>query len=440
MDVLSSKSGKGIYSIRSPPMSDVIEHKCVNCGASLVFNPVSQTMICPYCGVLTDVYDTRKNDRNLRSKKENISKWSYEELQYINEYQCISCGGDIYTDDTTAATLCPYCGNAVILRGRLSGTLRPNSIVPFQITKEQAISGLDDFIGTKHFVNRDFIGKRKLDEVKGLYVPFWIYDADVSGDMIFRCVNESVWTKGNYEYTERRYYEARRIGNLRFHNLPVTASSKISPEMMESIEPFNQSKSTGFLTGYLSGYVADKYDIEDESAFTRAEQRMSSSIESELEGTLYYDEVNVIESDIDVIRYNSSYVLYPVWLLSSIWNGKVFSFAMNGQTGKMAGNLPVSRTRLLALFAFVSLVFAGFFSIISLLANGQVLLMFVIPGLVIGMVMGIVFVSSCKKDLVTVQLSDDADRYSDHLDLRKKEDHYLYKEVTKRKIYDDDDD
>lgn len=345
-------------------MSETIEHKCSKCGASIVFNPDSQTMICPYCGTLSDVLDTISNDGNLRSKKKRKNaNLTDEELQYISEYQCVSCGGEIYADDTTSATLCPYCGNAVILRGRVSGMLRPKKIIPFQISKEQALEGLDRFIGSKHFVHKDFIDRRKLDEVKGLYVPFWIFDAKASGDITYDCVNQRVWTQGDYEYTERKYYSVRRAGDLEFHDLPVTASSKMSDDMMESIEPYDVSMSTNFITGYLSGYIADRYDIEEESAFPRAEKRMFRSVQSELSATVHYDEVRISEKEMDMPWSRSRYVLYPVWMISSVWKDQVFTFAMNGQTGKFVGDLPMDkglRNKYFAIsFAIAGAVAAG---------------------------------------------------------------------------------
>ena len=426
-------------------MYNTIEHKCEKCGASLVFNPETQTMECPFCGTFTEVFNTKKNEGSLRSKKKkkkNETKLTSEELQYFSEYQCVSCGGDIYTDETTSATLCPYCGNAVILRGRVSGMLKPSEIIPFQISKEQALEGLDAFIGSKRFVHKDFINKRKLDEVKGLYVPFWLFDADLTGEMTFDCVNERVWTKGDYEYTERKYYEVKRAGDLSFSDVPVVGSTKVSAEMMESIEPYRSYKGTDFLTGYLSGYVADMYDIDQYSARPRAEERMLNSFESELISTVDYDEVTVSDKGLDVERCKGRYALYPVWLMSSVWNNQTFTFAMNGQTGKTAGNLPVSWSGLLLTSALITILSIGIPSLFSFLISKDFNLIFVVIGLLIGCVISIVLIVSYSNQLVTIQSKKSASGYYDSysLDLSIEEDEYLYKKVTKRKINDDDDD
>ena len=422
-------------------MHRVIEHKCDNCGASLVFNPDTQTMLCPYCGDLSSVYKTAKDDARPRSKKRS-KNWSAEELQYISEYQCESCGGDIFTDQTTSATLCPYCGNAVMLRGRLSGSLRPQEVIPFQISKERALEGLEEYIGEKRFVHKDFLDKRKLEEVKGVYVPFWIYDATMEGNMTFKCVNERVWTEGKYEYTQRKYYRVSRSGEMDFNYLPVVASTKVSDEIMESLEPFNHLKSKSFITGYLSGYVADKYDIEEEDAYPRAFQRMTESLESELCSTVDYDEVSIHMSDTYATSCSCSYSLYPVWLMSSVWNDKVFTFAMNGQTGKMVGNLPLYWSKLLAISLLFVLMAAALFTFIGYLFSPKYVALFALMGLLFGSSFAIAFYLWFSNKLKTLHHENNANRYSNvfSFHLIDEDDEFLYDEVTRKRIDDDDDD
>ncbi len=423
-------------------MRSTIQHKCKTCGASLLFNPESQLMSCPYCLTLLDVADLKDEDGDLSSvDKNDVLEWSADELQYMCEYQCVSCGGDIYTDDTTSATLCPYCGNAVVLRGRLSGDLKPYQIIPFQISKEKALIGLDVFIGRKRFVHKEFIDKRKLDEVKGLYVPFWAYDSLIHGDMTFDCYNEYSWTEGDYEYTEREYYRVKRIGDMHFNDLPVAASSKVSAEMMESIEPYDHSKCRDFITGYLSGYVADKYDISSESTRPRAEERMFSTVRSEIRSTVNYDVVKVSESAFDMPWCETKYVLYPVWLISSKWNNKMFIFAMNGQSGKTAGNLPVGWSNLLLMSSLIVLLFTGLCSSIPFLNGEGFNPGYLAIGLLIGLTLGIVNVLWYRDQLKSVQYNKNADLYSDAsgLSLRIKQDQYLYRKVSKVKIANDDD-
>ena len=183
----------------------------------------------------------------------------------MSEYQCKTCGGNLYTDENTSATICPYCGNAVMLKGRLSGTLKPDLVIPFQMTKEQALKGLAEHTGSKWFVAKAYKESNQLDEVKGLYVPFWVYDADLDADVVYNCVDERTWRSGNTEYTERKYYRVRRAGDIAFDHVPADGSSKMPDDLMESIEPFDHDKAMDFTTAYLSGYVADKYDIDQET-------------------------------------------------------------------------------------------------------------------------------------------------------------------------------
>ncbi len=395
-------------------MNDVIEHKCPACGGTLKFDASSQMVKCPYCDSEYSAEELMKNegDLNIELATNGGTEWAESELYGMSEYQCQSCGGDIYTDDTTSATLCPYCGSAVILKGRLSGTLKPDMVIPFQKTKDQAMQSLTEHIGGKRFVPKNFISNNKLEEVKGLYVPFWVYDAEIYADVDYECINERTYRVGNTEYTETDYYDVKRCGDIAFDHIPVDGSMKMPDDMMESIEPFDFGKAEEFTTGYLSGYVAEKYDVDQEQARPRVRKRLAEGAADAFGSTVNsYDRVRVTGSTFSTKSSSVDYVLYPVWLINTDWEGRKFSFAMNGQTGKMVGNLPVDKMKLSAATGILFLIIAAVFGGLMCMLEGDINFGAIIMGMVIAGLAAVAFYNYFRNQLRTVEFQHGARDY-----------------------------
>ena len=427
--------------IRSDSMSESIEHKCPSCGASLQFDVSSQMVKCPYCDCEFSVEAMMANEGDLTVDAVDLANdagmdWSEAELYGMTEYQCQSCGGAIYSDETTSATLCPYCGNAVILKGRLSGTLKPDKVIPFQKSKEQALEGLNKYFGGKRFVNKNFLQSYKIDEVKGLYVPFWVYDAELDGHVEYQGVNEKTWTVGDTEYTERKYYRVIREGDIAFDHVPADGSSKMPDDLMESIEPFDYDKAVDFTTGYLTGFVADKYDVDQDAVRPRIRKRMEEGTADQFRTTVHYDEVYTQGTTISAKKSEVNYVLYPVWMFSTQWQDKILSFAMNGQTGKMVGNLPADMLKLvsatLGIFIGLGLLFTvGAYFVFEEFDIGVAIGAFILSGIIAA-----AFYAYFKGQLRTVEFQHGAHEYyrPNSMNLRVKEDQFLYKRTSTRRI------
>ncbi len=184
----------------------------------------------------------------------------------------------------------------------------------------------------------------RIDEIKGVYVPFWLFDSDADAQLRFTATRTRSWSDNKYDYTETNYYSVRRDGTLGFDTVPVDGSSKIEDDLMESIEPFAMQDSIPFQTAYLAGYVADKYDVSAEESIERANKRIRRSTEETFQQTVTgYDSVKVENSSIQLHGGKAKYALFPVWLLSTSWRGENYLFAMNGQTGRFVGDLPVDK-------------------------------------------------------------------------------------------------
>lgn len=333
-------------------MQTLQQYKCPCCGGAIEFDSAAQKMKCPYCDTEFEIETLKELDAELgRDSADSMNwnktadnEWQEEETEKIVTYTCQSCGGEIICDGNTVATSCPYCDNPVVISGKVSGTLKPDYVIPFKLDKEAAKKGLLKHLSGKRLLPKVFKDQNHIDEIKGIYVPFWLYDADVDAHIRYRATKVRMWSDNNYNYTETSHFALIRGGQIEFERVPADGSSKMPDDLMESIEPFDFSEAVDFQTAYLAGYLADKYDVSAEESEQRANARIKKTTEDEFAATVHgYTNVTAENSNINLSNGSVKYALYPVWLLNTTWNDKKYTFAMNGQTGKFVGNLPVDK-------------------------------------------------------------------------------------------------
>jgi len=333
-------------------MAGLQEYKCPCCGGAIAFDSTIQKMKCPFCDTEFEMDTLAEYDRELQNDQEDQMEWEVSaspqwqegEAEGLRIYVCESCGGEIVGDANTAATACPYCGNPVVMMGQFSGALRPDYVIPFKLDKRAAKEALDKHYKGKPFLPKVFQNQNHIDEVKGIYVPFWLFDADAQASIRYRATKVRTWSDNNYYYTKTSHYAVVRGGNISFECVPVDGSSKMADDLMESIEPFDFSGAVDFQTAYLAGYLADKYDVDADHSIERANERVRKSTQDSFGKTVQgYASVVPESTNIRLQNGRAKYALYPVWILNTTWNGTNYTFAMNGQTGKLVGDLPVDK-------------------------------------------------------------------------------------------------
>ena len=333
-------------------MAGLQEYKCPCCGGAIEFNSSLQKMKCPYCDTEFEMETLAAYDTELQNQPasdmtwENTagSEWDEAEAAGLNTYVCKSCGGEIVGDENTAATACPYCGNPVVMMGKLSGSLKPDLVIPFQLDKKAAKAALKKHYSGKRLLPRVFREENHIDEIKGVYVPFWLFDAGAEAHIRYKATRVRHWSDNDFDYTETSFYAVTRGGTLAFQHVPVDGSTKMTDDLLESIEPFDLSQAVDFQTAYLAGYLADKYDVDAEQSIQRANERIQKSTEEAFAATVQdFVTVTPESSSIRLEKGTVKYALLPVWLLNTTWNGQNYTFAMNGQTGKLVGDLPMDK-------------------------------------------------------------------------------------------------
>lgn len=374
---------------------DVITHKCPNCGGPLTFDPKDQKFHCDYClsifteeevslyeqqqkeardiGSASDTANEPKNTtgdftftaQEQLDKMDDTERQAYDEAVGTTEaidqetkekapamelFLCPSCGAEIVTDATTAATYCYYCHNPVVLSGRLSGEFLPNKVLPFTIEKEEATKQFLAWTKKKWFIPKAFFNSEQIDKLTGVYFPYWSTDAELEGDFQANGTVLRVWRVGDIEYTETKQFAVHREGKLSFKELVKNALSKNTQQkMVEGVQPFPLNKAIDFKNQYLAGFQAEKRDIEYQAIRSEVEAELKEYSEKLLRETAAgYTTLTGVRSSVAINDQKNNYLLLPVWLVTyrSRDSKKVYYYAMNGQTGKVSGVLPISKKKL----------------------------------------------------------------------------------------------
>lgn len=332
----------------------VSDHKCLACGAPLNFNPKSQSWICEYCGTEFKIEDLEKNNK----KYEKIEAEEAHEDSSLDVYKCKDCGAEIIADENTSATFCVYCKNTAILKNKLVGKFEPKGIIPFYNTKEDAQEAFKKICKKKPFSPKTFSDPKNISDMRGIYIPFWLYDCTIDGNITADAKKISTWVSGNRQYTKTDTYRCVRGGTVSYQKIPVDGSKHFDNAIMNSIEPFDYSKLVDFNYAYLSGFLAEKYDENSDECFieakTRAEGSATEILKNDIKG---YNTCVVVNKNFNTTTVNNEYALLPVWMLNIKYKDKIYPFAMNGQTGKLIGNIPVNKTKVVitSIIMFVSL-------------------------------------------------------------------------------------
>ena len=333
-------------------MAQLQEYKCPCCGGAIAFDANLQKMKCPYCDTEFEMETLASYDSELKQDAGDSMEWEQRagsawedgETDHLRVYICKSCGGEIVGDETLGATACPFCDNPVVMMGQFAGALKPDCVIPFKLDKKAAVAALSRHYSGKRLLPKVFKDQNHIEEVKGVYVPFWLFDADADAQIRYRATRIRHWHDSRYNYTETSHFSVVRAGSVSFAHVPVDGSSKIDDTMMESLEPFVFDDAVDFQTAYLAGYLADKYDVDENASRGRANERIKTSTEKAFARTVSgYSSVVPEQSNVQLKNGSAKYALYPVWLLNTDWNGRKYTFAVNGQTGKIVGDLPLDK-------------------------------------------------------------------------------------------------
>ena len=354
-----------------------VNYKCPSCSAPLAYTPGSGSKIkCEYCEAEFTVEELEKlyaeqeaaaaqankvKDAKIEKKQFEMEAaggaWDAEEIAILKAMTCSSCGAEIVCDNNTMATECVYCGNPTMVPGRYEQQLRPDMVIPFQKNKQDAKLAFAEYHRGKWLLPSNFASKARVEAIQGMYVPYWLFNESVEAEAEYSATKTRCYTDGDYDVTETDHYRVTRAGTMSFYNVPVDGSVKMDDTWMESIEPFDYSQLVPFNTSYMAGFLADKYDVDAEAALPNAEVRIRESADGVLRYTVDgYDSCST--EHLSVIRTDGKeqYAMAPVWILTTKYEDKPYTFVMNGQTGKLVGELPVDENKAKMYWGLASLI------------------------------------------------------------------------------------
>jgi len=418
-----------------------IAYTCPCCGAPLAYGADSGKLECASCGnsYELEVLQTMNTEQSGDGMHFDLPEQTFdaEQAEQMQAYICQSCGAELLTEDTTTALECPYCGSPTILPDRIAGGVKPELVIPFTVTKEQAQKQFEEYFKGKKLMPNIFLNSRnRITQMRKLYVPYWLFDCNARADIVYNAEKKTTQRQGEWEIERVAHYVVRRVGTMDFENIPVDGSEKLDNKITESLEPYDLSAAVPFHPAVLAGAMADHADVDAQACESRAVERVENSISSAIRSTVG-GYTTVLERSKNIMAQGGKVtpVLMPVWLITTEKEGKTYTFAINGQTGKLTCDVPVDVKKA---FAWGGGVFAGVFGIAALImylinqmGSGTMLI-----GAIFSLIIALIVVGVLRGQLKQAASQASAGNYirKNSFELQYRVDHFLYETTNRRRI------
>lgn len=305
--------------------------KCNNCGGLMTFSPDKKEMYCEHCdSVATEA---------MNPSTEMSS--------------CPNCGAPVEAGTYDSTTKCEHCGAAIVFEARVSGGYEPHIIIPFKIGKETVKQKLKMHFNKNLFLPSTFLQNAYLEKMEGIYVPFWMYDYDANYDYEATGTKIRRWTSGNTEFTETSIYRIQRNMDIDFDLIPVDASIKMVDGIMDLIEPYNYEAIEKFKASYMAGFDGEVYNYSYQDMEPRAKDKAAKYADMLVMQTINgYNNVRPERKALNLNPVGVNYALLPVWRYVYEYQGSFYEFYINGQTGKIVGEPPMSKMKMFGYTGF----------------------------------------------------------------------------------------
>ena len=425
----------------------VLNYPCPCCGAPLQYSGAEEALKCASCGNAFDLEAVKSlqggEEQEMLEFTAPSLQFSQEEAAAIAAFACQSCGAELMAEATTTATVCPYCGSAAVLPGQIAQGVRPERVLPFRIGREEAVQKFNSYFAGKRLLPNVFVNSQnRIAEMRQLYVPYWLFDCNVRGDMAFDAEKQHKSRQGEWEVTRTEHYAVQRSGSLQFSNVPVNGCRKLSSSIAESLEPYDVSAAVPFAPAVLAGAMADRADVGAAECEVRAAQRMSASMEEALRATVTgYSSVSTRRRSIQSSGGRATPVLMPVWLITTEKQQgnekKTYTFAINGQTGRLTCDVPPDPAKSRLWFGGVGAgVFAAGYGLAALLSRGAPRTLYAVLAAVVALIAAFCVVGGMKSKLKTARAKSNAADYAGKgaLQLSVRQDRYLYSNEQRRRV------
>ncbi|MGE8034088.1 hypothetical protein [Lysinibacillus sp. NPDC093692] len=337
--------------------------ECPSCSASIEFNPASGKLTCPYCGYETEIADPEKQEEKVAQEMDFAMaeelgnfNWGVEKKTVI----CKSCAAETIYDALQVADSCPYCGSNQVMEASAKNTLAPNGVCAFEITDKQAGENFQSWIKGKWFTPKAAKESAKPDSFNGVYLPYWTFDTKTSSRYSARYGrHRTVTDKEGNTRTETDWYSTSGFYQEFIDDHLISATARYDRNMMRKIEPFNLLNNKAYKPEYVSGFLSERYSIGLQDGWSQAKREISDHLEAQITSKIRWEHNADVVSSLhfstthDDITYK--YLMLPIWLSSFRYKEKVYRFMVNGQTGRVGGDAPISPLRV-TIAVIVSLI------------------------------------------------------------------------------------
>lgn len=328
------------------------KYVCSVCGAELSWDPVAGSLLCKYCGTAHAATDFADNTTANDIKDEALDAAYTSAGQNLADgmvvYACKNCGAEVVTSNTTMATTCAYCGHAISITSKSAGKFRPELVIPYAIDKKNAQERYKKYISGSWLAPKDFKEANKVEKMQGLYVPFWLHSMDNRAQAHFDCENVSHRRRGDDRITTHKVYDVFVDANGIYENIPTDGSKKLEDSLMDALEPFDYKKLSPYNPAFMAGFFSEQPDEEKEATIPRAQERANKSMIEQMKTTAGNYSTKTLRSyNNRFSKQKTAYAMLPVWLLNVKHKDKDYLFAVNGDSGKVVGKVPISISKLL---------------------------------------------------------------------------------------------
>lgn len=327
-------------------------YNCPNCMAALIYNPTNGKLDCLSCGSNFEVdafedKEIKAEEAATRETEELKRAGIADDLMECQIYSCTACGAELAVNGVETSTFCSYCGQPTIVFSRVSSTKKPKHIIPFTITKEQAVTSIRNHLSKGSFVPPE-IQNFSVERVRGIYIPYWLYDIELFDEQY---LSGEVRSGKN---TVTRYYY--RSASSTFYNVTMDASKQLNDESSQRLEPFDTLALQDFEPSYLTGFYADCFDMSQKEMESYARGRCVAMFNHAIEETIKASDIRLLKNNPKIEVTKAEYAMFPAWFMTFRYQDVPYTILVNGQTGKVVGAVPFVKTKATLLFWLIGII------------------------------------------------------------------------------------
>ena len=343
------KINTGEENIKKETTMDVTDKKCPNCAGTIEYDPDTLKMTCPFCGYMREIPrpEEAKDIEELDFESAKLRKsldWGTSKKQII----CKNCAAEALYDEADTASCCPFCGSTQVMPvDNDENVMAPQGVVPFEISNQKASDLFSKWLKSRLFVPNLAKETCKAENFQGLYLPYWTYDTDTTSAYDAKLGFDS--RQGDKTVTTWRNY--RGVYQEFIDDQIVYASKKTKNPHINTVSVYDFTKLKVYSPEYIAGFAAERYTLGLDDGWEVAKglikTRLKNNLSSKLKRQYHADHVGKLDMSTSFENITFKYILAPIWIANFKFADKEYSFAVNGQTGKVAGNAPISPIKVL---------------------------------------------------------------------------------------------